>query len=257
LEINANTVAIFQHPSSWFEQTLFPKERPGVAFVNDFTTEESSRRLYTFVKNKKIPAILTLDNTAFASEYYFDRYFFFNEDFHYIISSDGGTHQISFKKIENLILSGGNIFICLCRFIADSIKGSNQSTKPVNLILVKQAIYGNFEKFGKASVKGNERASLNKLIEGVSDEKIINVFKKRLLGIGRDPSENNGYENMFCDHPFQQWLEYSPDVYSFNFFDYAENNILRQINEVAIGHGSKKFNFIFVNINQVDSLLKR
>lgn len=153
--IQNEVVALFNHPSSFYDGKLSAKE--------------GTRGLHSLVRKSGIPSILLLggvegDSTDIvieADQAPMSSYYVTSRDVDLTIKSLGGAHELVLPRLRTAIFSGGYVELCLCEAIRDTIKGAfsrKRSTKAggLELILVREAIFDGVNDFQSPSYGATE-----------------------------------------------------------------------------------------------------
>ena len=125
-------------------------------------------------------------NVSYGEEYDSQAYYIKGLEADHALLSSAGAHKLSFPNSQILIIAGGNLTLCLCQTIRDSIRGSNNSL-PLNLVLVTDAIYDVIDTavpyFKTPPRTTGTSANLEKLLSlMVDDNKIHSFLKREVIG---------------------------------------------------------------------------
>jgi hypothetical protein len=107
----------------------------------DSSSLAGTRRLLEFARENAITTIAAVHGGALQSASVAEQYFIRGSEVNYVVVSEAGQHKLSFPNARNIYLAGGNLTLCLCEAIRDTVRGTVATSEALNIILVKDAIY--------------------------------------------------------------------------------------------------------------------
>jgi len=208
---------------------------------SDATTKDSLNEVLNIAKNSgKFQIFVAVHSPATTYLPAAQNYFVQSPDVDHTVLSSTGAHRISFPEAKIVVLSGGNLSMCLCEAMRDIVRNGNQDVVPT-LLLVKEAIFDDSlyaNKYRLSSpLESWKSFNLTEILSVMDEYSITEYFKNEIIG-----------NDQFCPH--QKMGKDGPlSTKEFNF-------ILKDGGKVigTFGNGTKK---ISIQLSTVSSFLNK
>lgn len=209
---------------------------------NESSKEATLRLLDISRNNQKIKTITAVDEGAAAFDGAAKLYFMKSADVNHTIISRSGSHKMNFLNAKTLIFAGGNLSLCLCESIRDSIKFSNSN---LNILLVADAIFeGSFyaKKYVDRSTSLKEVDSLENIMKLMDEDRIKAYFNNEVFG-----------KKGLCPH--QHYYSWQEEPYSNKGLTI---NLIKETQNIGhFGKGKRVISFYITNIKDLESDLTK
>ena len=105
------------------------------------STREATRRLLRWSDRNAVSTLMTVHSEAVENEASGKKYFLDSRDVDLTVLSEQGAHRLRSLNAEAILLSGGYLEDCLCRFLRDFLLGADFNGKTLNIVYLMDAVY--------------------------------------------------------------------------------------------------------------------
>lgn len=107
----------------------------------EFHSLSAVEDLLIFSKQHKWTSIGAVNGDAFLAPDIAKSYYFNGQQVDYVQHSDWGAHRLEFPDAKQIIVGGGNISVCLCESLRDTVRGLINNKNDVEILMVREAIF--------------------------------------------------------------------------------------------------------------------
>lgn len=209
-EAQTQTPDLFQKMfiPDWFENEAITLEgsqylfisHPSRLYDSSATALSGIKKYIHWAHQYAIPTLMSFASDATQNYSQANRYYVDGKEVEFELQSEGGAHLLSFPKAHSLYFAGGNLSLCLCESIRDSVENSASPHTTLKIFLLGDAIYENasnvLEDLPLPQATSEKSYSLNELIHNVGQKKFFHFLAKALFGAEQTFGGENGL--IFC-----------------------------------------------------------